>query len=300
MAGPDIVMSAVGCVEGHREREGNSCHYRVAWAINPHMRIGAASPMRARLQLGRFAQELRAAGASLVELPFVHGAFDSVFAKDSALLTERDGIRRALLARPRRRERQREQRARKEALAARGFVVADAPGACFEGGDVVVAPDVEELFLGYGFRSERRAARALERHMSCPVRSLRLVHPLLYHLDLALAVLSDGTALVCREAFDEAGLASLQASPAIERIVFVPLAEALSFALNLVEIGDRVIADGHSPTMARALAESGRTLRSVELSEFRLAGGSAACLVAVVHQPLVISRQTTAIRSMSA
>ena len=290
-SGPDVVVSAIECVEGHGRPRGKECHYRIAWSINPHMRVGAASPMRARAQLGRFAHELRVAGARLIEVPFVHGAYDSVFAKDSALLTVRNGERRALLAHPRCHQRRVEQRARRQMLAAQGFAVADAPGPFFEGGDVVVAPGVRELFLGHGFRSERRAARALERHAECPVRPLRLRHPLLYHLDMALALLSDGTALVCREAFDAASLASLEASAAIRRLVCVPLAEALSFALNLVEIGDRVLADGDSPTVATALEASGRSLRRVDLSEFRLAGGSAACLCAIVHQPRAAAAQ---------
>ena len=286
---PEVFVSAFQCsdqcADGHQADGGEECHYRVAWAINPHMRVGAVNPVRARAQLSHFHNELRAAGARVVELPFVHGAYDSVFAKDSALLTLKRGQRRALLARPRCHERRVEQLARGEILRAHGFTVADAPEPFFEGGDVVVAPDVSELFLGYGFRSDPRAAPALAEHLQCVVRPLRLVHPLLYHLDMALALLSDGTALLCREAFDDEALATLHASPAIARVVQVPLIEALSFALNLVEIGGSVLADGNSPAVERALAQSELTLRKVDLSEFRLAGGSAACLVAVVHEP---------------
>lgn len=63
----------------------------------------------------------------------------------------------------------------------------------------------------------------------------------------------------------------------------VPIAEALTFALNLVEVGDHVLLDLTTPTVRRLLEAMGRTVLRVDLSEFRLAGGSA-CLTAAVHQ----------------
>ncbi|MCA1664275.1 MAG: amidinotransferase [Myxococcales bacterium] len=284
-------MSAIGCVDCHSE-DADECHYRVAWSINPHMRIGAVCPVRARAQLTHYARALRAAGARVVELPFVHGAYDSVFAKDSAILFERNGERHALIARPRCRQRGVEQRARHDVLAAHGFVVAPPPAAFLEGGDVVVAPDDRELFVGYGFRSERRALRYLERFADRRATPLRLCNPLLYHLDMALALLADGSALACREAFDAESFSRLESSPAIRRLVTVPLSEALTFALNLVEVGGRVLMDGESPTVTRAVKESGLSIERVDLSEFRLAGGSAACLVATVHRPQAAASRT--------
>jgi len=63
------------------------------------MQVGAANPARAEAQHTRFVRALERAGAQVLRLPFVHGAFDSVFAKDSAVLHTRGRTFRALLSR---------------------------------------------------------------------------------------------------------------------------------------------------------------------------------------------------------
>src|SRR5689334_21168372 len=94
-----FVVSAVHCAADHLR--GARCAYRVAWSINPHMRVGAADPRRARAQHRALRDALVREGARLVDLPFVHGAYDSVFAKDNAVLAGGAGAQnapRALLA----------------------------------------------------------------------------------------------------------------------------------------------------------------------------------------------------------
>jgi len=66
------------------------------------MEVGSVDFVAAVAEHAAYIQALEKAGATIVMLPFVHGAYDSVFAKDSALVVERRGVRRALLARLRR------------------------------------------------------------------------------------------------------------------------------------------------------------------------------------------------------
>ena len=108
-----FVVSKVGCVGGGScDRPGPDCNFRVAWAINPHMEIGSVRPEWAEGQHRTFVRTLERVGAQVELLPFVHGAFDSVFAKDNAVLVERDGTFAALLGQPRFAERTAEQAAR--------------------------------------------------------------------------------------------------------------------------------------------------------------------------------------------
>src|ERR1700753_1853212 len=122
---PRIFVSAIRCVPEDCRDASAGCHYRVAWSINPHMQIGAVRPLVARRQLRELGRALRRAGAEVTELPFVHGAYDCVFAKDNALLSDGSGGPRALLARPRCRERHGEQAARRRMLEAHGFAVSE-------------------------------------------------------------------------------------------------------------------------------------------------------------------------------
>jgi N-dimethylarginine dimethylaminohydrolase len=249
------------------------------------MQVGAVQPRHAVRQHRTFVRALQASGAVVEAVPFVHGAFDSVFSKDNALIVERaSGTTEALLARPRHRERRDEQRARGAAFAALGVRVAGTSGSFFEGGDVVMLPGGRGAFLGYGFRSSSRAARDLERFLDREVACIELRDPRLYHLDMALSVLDDGTALVCAEALTEASLRMVESHPAVRSVLRVPLCEALCFGVNLVQVGRTVVWGARAPATTRALVARGYDVRRVPLEQFHRAGGSAACLVSRVHR----------------
>jgi N-dimethylarginine dimethylaminohydrolase len=301
-----FVMSGVHC----RERPshvgdvgGVGCTYRVAWSINPHMRIGAVDEVVARAQHHALERALESLGAEVHVLPFVCGAFDSVFVKDNAILRWR-GRPAALLARPLHPERRAEQRARADAYARCGFEVHAAPAAPLEGGDVVMLPQVGgpegAALLGCGPRSSPKAAAALVRFLDTEVVPLSLRDPRLYHLDTACAALPDGTLLYCPEAFEPRARATLRRL--VERgvlaaLVAVPCEEALRFSLNLVPVGTTVITGADParvPATTRAIERAGFSVVHVPLDQFHLAGGSAACLVAEVRSHTVLSQQVTA------
>lgn len=248
------------------------------------MRVGAVEPRRAVEQHATLVRQLVTLGAKVDVLPFVHGAYDSVFAKDSAVLVCHDGARRALLAHPRHAERRAEQGARQHALEAHGFCLAPALDAPLEGGDVVVdaRSGASKGFLGHGFRSSRRSIDALERFLDTPVTPLALRDPELYHLDMALAVLDD-LALVCEEALTRDAMREIVCAFGADNVVRVSVAEAKSFALNIIPVGRHVVLSAGTPSFEGTLRALGYVPHPVPLSEFHFAGGSAACLVARVH-----------------
>ena len=283
MTTPSFVVSDVSCGNvDHLPSE--DCSYRVAWSINPHMKIGAVDADEAKAQHAAFVRLLVQLGAETTTLPFVHGAHDSVFAKDNAVIVDD----RALLARPRFPERLAEQAIRARALESIGIEVTSSPRSTLEGGDVVMQANAGRGFLGYGFRSEREAAADLEKFIGGEVVPLRLVDPRLYHLDMAFAVLADGTAIVCEEALD------LPSSTLVRKlfhdVVCVSVEDALTFGVNLVQIGRSVVLGGRSPAVMRALASRGYDVHVPRLDQFHLAGGSAACLVAARHASSVRTR----------
>ncbi|SEN11401.1 N-Dimethylarginine dimethylaminohydrolase [Stigmatella aurantiaca] len=280
---PTFVVSELCCEETRCGLRTSDCAYQVAWTINPHMKVGAVNWRRARAQHRLFRRALRAAGAHLLELPFVHGAYDCVFAKDNALLLEKHGQKRALLASPVFRQRQQEQQARARVLDRLGFDIFSPPPVAFEGGDLAMLPGGRGALLGYGQRSSRRAAVMLEIFLDAPVTPLELKDPHLYHLDTALHVLSDGTALVCPDAFTPAALRTLERTEGIRQVLSVPREEALGFGLNLVEVGATVFVGARTAWVQTLLRAQGRCPVELPLDQFHLAGGSAACLVSQLH-----------------
>jgi N-dimethylarginine dimethylaminohydrolase len=174
--------------------------------------------------------------------------------------------------------------------------------AVFEGGDLVLLPSGRAGLLGTGFRSEKRAAAEIERFVDVPIQVLELRDSHLYHLDTALAALSDGTIAFCPEAFTDASLRRIERLFSSDRLLRVPHEDARGFALNVIEVGRHVIMGGPSAWLQSRLEDRGWLVHVPELEQFRVAGGSAACLVARVHGYRVdfASSSTTAIRSTAA
>jgi N-dimethylarginine dimethylaminohydrolase len=136
------------------------------------------------------------------------------------------------------------------------------------------------ILAGYGFRTEPAAHRELREISGRPVVSLRLVDPRFYHLDTALAVLSEG---------DEPRLAYYPGafsrdSQRLLRMLFPDAlladeADAAAFGLNLVSDGQHVVLNAEASGMARKLVRAGYTPVPVELSELKKGGGSVKCCV---------------------
>jgi N-dimethylarginine dimethylaminohydrolase len=92
-----------------------------------------------------------------------------------------------------------------------------------------------------------------------------------------------GVTFVCEEALTPASMRTLVAAVGSDHVVRVSRGEALAFALNYVRVGNDIVLSRGASSFERRLQGLGYTTHAVPLSEFHLAGGSAACLVARVH-----------------
>lgn len=281
-----FLMSEIRC-RPHAARNRAECGFRVEWSINPHMDPEHCAPVdldKAERQHDLLRCALLETGADVTLLPFVHGAFDSVFIKDNAVIVEEHGYCRALLAQPRFAQREREQYAREHALEALGIDIVDEATAPLEGGDVALLPDGRGALMGWGPRSSIESVETLESFLDVEVTPLELRDPRLYHLDIALAVLRDGTVLACREAFTESSWRVLSLTRGVRKLIEVPLAEALVFALNFIEHDGAVLLSRGADQTAERLKELGLQPVTLPIDELQKAGGSASCLVAQVHE----------------
>jgi N-dimethylarginine dimethylaminohydrolase len=134
------------------------------------------------------------------------------------------------------------------------------------------------FWLGYGFRSDRAAAPALERTFGVPCVPLQLADPSFYHLDTAFCALPDGGVVYYPAAFTTAALAAIHARVAPEDRIALDPDDAARFAANAVCVGRTIVLSSCSASLRRNLTERGYAVVETPLGAFQRSGGSACCL----------------------
>ncbi|WP_353964037.1 dimethylargininase [Streptomyces canus] len=208
----------------------------------------------------------------------VEGLPDMVFSANGATVVDD----RVLVARFRHGERAAEGVAHREWFAARGY--RDIHTATYvneaEGDYMVVGRTV---LAGTGFRTDPRAHAELREALGCEVVTLTLTDPRFYHLDTALAVLSDTEVMYYPGAFSADSLATLRAL--YPDAVIAEEADAEVFGLNAVSDGLHVFLPDTATGLAAQLRRRGFEPIGVDLSELLKAGGSVkCCTLEIRHQ----------------
>jgi N-dimethylarginine dimethylaminohydrolase len=254
-------------------------YFDVTYAINPWM--DPAKPVDTALAIRQWESLRRlylAYGHTVDLLDPVPGLPDMVFSANGATVVED----RVLVARFRHPERAAEAASYQDWFTARGYrqvhrahYVNEAEGDYMVLGDTVLA--------GTGFRTDPRAHAELQQALGRPVVTLTLVDPRFYHLDTALAVLSETEVMYYPGAFSAESLATLRTlhPDAIE----VGEDDALAFGLNAVSDGLRVFLPATATTLAAQLRDHGFQPVGVDLSELLKSGGSVkCCTLEIRHQ----------------
>ncbi len=157
-----------------------------------------------------------------------------------------------------------------------GFTVDELPlGVSHEGaGDAL--PFGPVLVSGYRMRSDAASHAYLSELTGVAVRSVELVDPRLYHLDITFCPLDDQRAIVAPLGWDRYGLKVMEA------LVPQPLVldddAALAFVANSVVVGTTVVMPSCPPPVGRQLESWGFDVVVVDVSEFQKAGGACRCL----------------------
>jgi N-dimethylarginine dimethylaminohydrolase len=247
--------------------------YGIEYEINPWMsRQRQSDRQAAGEQWSALKLLLEQAGATIEQLPPQPGLPDLVFTANAALIYRN----RAIMARFRHPERQREVPHDEAWLRDHGFEIRQVPDDLhFEGaGDALFCGDT--LFAGYRIRSHARGHQQIGQMLGCRVIPLELVDPYYYHLDTCFCPLSIDQALYFPPAFDDYGRAALKAH--IPNLIEVEAEEARRFACNAVVVGRTVFTNSGCPSLHAALRECGFKPQETLLDEFIKAGGSAKCL----------------------
>ena len=284
-------------------------HFAVTYSINPWMDPkawadgGDALHAVAPRQWAALHRALIEAGAAIETLEPEPGLPDLVFTANAAVVLGG----KALLARFRHAERQREQPVFAKAfraLAAQGLiddVIEMPPGVILEGaGDCLWDRHRGLFWMGCGFRSDAGAGAVVERTFDVGCVALKLADPSFYHLDTAFCALPCGSVIYYPGAFTPAALETIEWLVAPSQRIALERADAALFAANAVCFGNVVVMSGASEALEGALAERGYVLVTTPLDAFLRSGGSACCLTLRLDHGLAVARVAAASRSTGA
>lgn len=259
-------------------------HFGVEYVINPWMQgqIHATNLELAGRQWRRL-QELLSEHGEIASMPAVAGLPDLVFTANAALIYKET----AVLSCFRCPERQSEAPHFAKWLTEDGFRVHTLPpGVLFEGaGDALLDRSEALLWLGHGMRSNLDAKPCLEQLVGVEVQPLRLVDPNFYHLDTCFCPLERGYLLYYPKAFDDASNRAIEARVPEHRRLAAGSEDALHFACNAVNVGNKIILNNASPELIGQLNGWGFDVTTTALTEFIRAGGAAKCLSLRLTEP---------------
>jgi N-dimethylarginine dimethylaminohydrolase len=255
-------------------------HFEVTYQINPWMQVGAVNTLKAQQQWQNLRQTLELLDISVEIIPQQPGVPDMVFAVDQGIVQDQ----RVLLASFHHPERQVETQYYHQWFSDHGYQVHTTTGSHFEGGEYLAWKSL--YFVGTGFRTESAAIPVFEDFVKTEVISLELVDPQFYHLDMCLLPLSEKQVMYYPPAFSPASQQVLQQR--VPELIELTAAEAALFGANCLVIDRTVLLSAINPTLSATLSSLGYQPLTVDVSEFRKAGGGIHCLVMPLsYQPQV-------------
>lgn len=265
-------------------------HFEVAYEINPWMHSEVRpDPELALTQFWGLAAVLEAAGADIELLDPVAGLPDLVFTANAGVVSGTQFVP-ANFCHP---QRQGETPVDVAWFSARGWLVKPLPpGLAHEGaGDALpfeaspgsspvdARPGARSravLLSGYRSRSDVASHVALSRLLGVAVRSVELVDPRLYHLDLVFCPLDGRRAMVAPLGLDSYGAKVVKAL--VPELLVLDDDQALAFAANSVVVGEVVVMPTCPVTLGRQLEAWGFCVEVAPVGEFQKAGGGCRCL----------------------
>ena len=248
-------------------------HFGVLYEINPWMhREVAVDRDRSQQQWEHLADTLRAAGAEIDLIDPQPHVPDLVFTANAGLVDGRSFVPSNF----RHPERQPETEVFATWFAAHGFDVRRLPDDLDHEGAGDALPFAGALLSGYRPRSDVAAGRVISSMLSVPVRTVELVDPRLYHVDLTFCPLDDRRAICAPLGWDSYG------RKVVESLVPEPLwledEEALSFCANSVVVGTTIVMPVVPVRVGRQLEAWGFAVAEAPVDEFLKAGGGCRCL----------------------
>ena len=170
-----------------------------------------------------------------------------------------------------------------------GYTIKYINGIFEGGGDVIYNPIQNHLWIGYGQRTNMRAAMNFKRQISHKKKNvclLELIDPYFYHLDTCLLSFGDKYALYYPDAFSTKSKQKLLKYFKPSHLIAVTRKEALNFVCNGIEIPDInkkykgiLISNKFSSRLKKKIKKLNYSCIDCSMSEFIKSGGSCACCI---------------------
>jgi len=264
-------------------------YFEVNYSGNEFMKgnIGNTDKDKALLQWSNLKSIYENLGYSVVLINPAENLVDMVFTANQSLpFIDENSAKNVVLSKMKNEQRRNEVMFFKEFYENNGYKVHELSDSImyFESeGDCVIDYERRILFGGYGFRTQENVYDILKKITGFNVVKLKLVNPVLYHLDTCLSVLNSNTAVIAKSAFDESGLNALKSS--FENIILADENENMNYFVCNCHCpdGKNVIVQKGSSIFKKDVIKNGFNLIEVETGEFMKSGGSVFCMKLMIY-----------------
>lgn len=264
-------------------------YFEVNYSGNEFMKdnIGATDKVKALNQWTELRNIYENLGFEVVLINPVKDLVDMVFTANQSLpFINNKGKKSVILSKMKNEQRKKEVAYFRNFYEQRDYSVFELPNDIdyFESeGDCVIDYKRNILFGGYGFRTQQKVYDFIQSYTGFEVVVLKLVNPVLYHLDTCLSVLNSDTAVIAESAFDENGKKVIRKY--FNNVIYVDEEENLKyFACNChCPDGKNVIVQKGSVKFREDIIKNGFNLMEVETGEFMKSGGSVFCMKIMIY-----------------
>ena len=253
-------------------------YFRIDYEINPYMHVGVQPDVEAALvEHENIVEAHLAAGRKIEFVDADPSCPDMTYTANAAVV---QGNRAVLATLPP--ERADETPHHRAWLESHEFEVASTPYAFSGQGDALACGPL--LLAAHGQRTDIRAFRTLQQHLDYEIVPLRTTSSQWYDLDLAVAVIHQGSVLAYNPAALDAPSLRTVRGLGMELIEVSP-AEAAAFALNLISDGRTVTMTAGAPRLAADLRSLGLAVTELDTTELRKGGGGIRCTALTLDNP---------------
>lgn len=217
----------------------------------------------------------------------VKGLVDMVFTANQSLpFLDSNGKKKVILSKMKNEQRKDEVKFFKDFYLKKNYQVIELPDEIkyFESmGDCVIDYERNLLFGGFGYRTEEKTFDLIANYTNFKIVKLKLINPVLYHLDTCFSVLNSSTAVIQESAFNSQGLESIKNN--FHDIIYADEQENLKYFVCNCHCpdGKNVIVQKGSAKFKDDITKTGFNLIEVETGEFMKSGGSVFCMKLMIY-----------------
>lgn len=151
----------------------------------------------------------------------------------------------------------------------------------FEGEGDLIRSDTK-FFLGYGSRTDLKAAEFISKKIGEKVIPLELINPYFYHLDTCFGPINDELVIINENAFSEISLNKIYDN--FNNVITTNSNDNSVLGCNIIVIGKNVfIGEGISEELKDKIINFGYFINEIDMSEFLKGGGSIKCLTLEIY-----------------